>query len=85
MNWGVFLGAFTGSLIELVEILAVVMIVGRVAGWPNALVGSSSAISLTVFYLACLREKSDASPSEPARGHCWSCPTPYATTSAPRL
>lgn len=48
MNWGVFLGAFAGSLIELVEILAVVLVVGKVAGWRNALVGSGSAIGLTI-------------------------------------
>ena len=46
MNWGVFVGAFAGSLIELVEILAVVLVVGRVAGWRNALVGAGSAIGL---------------------------------------
>lgn len=39
MNWAVFLGAFAGSLIELVEILAVVLVVGNVAGWRNALMG----------------------------------------------
>lgn len=48
MSWGIFPGAFTGSLIELVEILAVDIVVGRIAGWPNALVSSGSAISLTV-------------------------------------
>lgn len=36
MNWGVFLGTFTGSLLELVEILAVVMVVGRVGGWRGS-------------------------------------------------
>ena len=46
MNWGIFVGAFAGSLIELVEILAVVLVVGRVAGWRNALVGAGSAIGL---------------------------------------
>jgi uncharacterized membrane protein len=46
VNWGVFAGAFAGSLIELVEILAVVLVVGRVAGWRNAFVGAGSAIGL---------------------------------------
>ncbi len=31
MNWEIFLASFTGSLIELVEILGVVIVVGRVA------------------------------------------------------
>lgn len=48
MNWGVFLGAFAGSLIELVEILAVVLVVGSVAGWRNAFVGAGSAVGLVV-------------------------------------
>lgn len=48
MNWGVFLGTFAGSLIELVEILAVVLVVGRVAGWRNALVGTGGAVGLVV-------------------------------------
>jgi uncharacterized membrane protein len=48
VNWGVFLGAFAGSLIELVEILAVVLVVGNVAGWRNALVGVGSAVGLVV-------------------------------------
>jgi uncharacterized membrane protein len=48
LNWGVFLGAFAGSLIELVEILAVVLVVGSVAGWRNALVGAGSAVGLVV-------------------------------------
>lgn len=48
MSWGVFLGAFAGSLIELVEILAVVLVVGRVSGWRNALFGAGSAMSLVV-------------------------------------
>lgn len=48
MNWEIFLGSFTGALIELVEILGVVIVVGRVAGWRNALVGSGSGIGLTV-------------------------------------
>ena len=48
MNWGVFLGAFAGSLIELVEILAVVLVVGSVAGWRNALAGAGSAVGLVV-------------------------------------
>lgn len=48
MNWGVFLGSFAGSLIELVEILAVVLVVGRVAGWRNALVGAGSAVGLVM-------------------------------------
>ena len=46
MSWAVFLGAFVGSLIELVEVLAVVLVVGRVAGWRNALVGAGSAVGL---------------------------------------
>lgn len=48
MNWEIFLASFTGALIELVEILGVVIVVGRVAGWRNALVGSVSGIGLTV-------------------------------------
>lgn len=48
MNWAIFLGAFAGSLIELVEILAVVLVVGSVAGWRNALVGAGSAVGLVV-------------------------------------
>jgi len=48
VNWAVFLGAFAGSLIELVEILAVVLVVGSVAGWRNALVGAGSAVGLVV-------------------------------------
>jgi uncharacterized membrane protein len=48
LNWGVFLGAFAGSLIELVEILAVVLVVGSVAGWRNALAGAGSAVGLVV-------------------------------------
>ena len=48
MNWQVFLASFTGSLIELVEILGVAIVVGRVAGWRNALVGSGAGIGLTV-------------------------------------
>ena len=35
-----------GSLIELVEVLAVVIVVGRVAGWRNALAGAGSAVGL---------------------------------------
>jgi len=35
-----------GSLIELVEVLAVVLVVGRVAGWRNAIVGAGSAVGL---------------------------------------
>ena len=46
MNWGIFVGAFAGSMIELVEILAVVLVVGRVSGWRNALVGAGAAIGL---------------------------------------
>lgn len=46
MSWAVFLGAFVGSLIELVEVLAVVLVVGRVAGWRNALIGAGSAVGL---------------------------------------
>jgi uncharacterized membrane protein len=53
VSWAVFLGAFVGSLIELVEVLAVVLVVGRVAGWRNALVGAGSAVGLvTVAALA---------------------------------
>lgn len=48
MNWGIFIASFAGSLIELVEILGIVIVVGRVAGWRNALVGSGSGIGLTV-------------------------------------
>ncbi|WP_017315996.1 COG4280 domain-containing protein [Mastigocladopsis repens] len=48
MNWEIFLASFAGSLIELVEILGIVIVVGRVAGWRNALVGSGSGIGLTV-------------------------------------
>jgi len=46
LSWAIFLGAFVGSLIELVEVLAVVLVVGRVAGWRNALVGAGSAVAL---------------------------------------
>ena len=46
MSWAIFLGAFVGSLMELVEVLAVVLVVGRVAGWRNALVGAGSAVAL---------------------------------------
>ena len=46
MSWAIFLGAFVGSLIELVEVLAVVLVVGRVAGWRNALVGAGSAVGI---------------------------------------
>ena len=46
MSWAIFFGAFVGSLIELVEVLAVVLVVGRVAGWRNALVGAGSAVGL---------------------------------------
>lgn len=38
MNWGIFVGAFAGSLVELVEILAV----GKVSGWRNALAGAGA-------------------------------------------
>ncbi|MBG1267933.1 COG4280 domain-containing protein [Nostoc sp. WHI] len=48
MNWEIFLASFAGSLIELVEILGIVLIVGRLAGWRNALVGSGSGIALTI-------------------------------------
>jgi uncharacterized membrane protein len=47
MNWEIFLASFTGSLIELVEILGIVLVVGRVAGWRSALVGAGSGIGLT--------------------------------------
>jgi uncharacterized membrane protein len=46
VSWAIFLGAFVGSLIELVEVLAVVLVVGRVAGWRNALVGAGAAVGL---------------------------------------
>jgi uncharacterized membrane protein len=46
VSWVVFIGAFVGSLIELVEVLAVVLVVGRVAGWRNALAGALSAVGL---------------------------------------
>jgi uncharacterized membrane protein len=46
VSWAIFLGAFVGSLIELVEVLAVVLVVGRVAGWRNALVGAGTAVGL---------------------------------------
>ena len=46
MSWAVFSGALVGSLIELVEVLAVVLVVGRVAGWRNAIVGAGSAAAL---------------------------------------
>jgi uncharacterized membrane protein len=46
VSWAIFLGAFVGSLIELVEVLAVVLVVGRVAGWRNALLGAGSAVGL---------------------------------------
>jgi uncharacterized membrane protein len=46
VSWAVFLGAFVASLIELVEVLAVVLVVGRVAGWRSALVGAGSAVAL---------------------------------------
>lgn len=45
---GGLFGAFAGSLIELVENLAVVLVVGRVAGWRNALLGAGTAVGLTV-------------------------------------
>lgn len=48
MNWEIFIASFTGSLIELVEILGVVIVVGRVAGWRNALIGASGGIGLTL-------------------------------------
>lgn len=48
MNWEIFLASFAGSLIELVEILGIVIVVGRLAGWRNAFIGSSSGIALTV-------------------------------------
>ncbi|MBE9051887.1 COG4280 domain-containing protein [Nostocales cyanobacterium LEGE 11386] len=48
MNWEIFLASFAGSLIELVEILGIVIVVGRLAGWRNALVGSSGGIGLTL-------------------------------------
>jgi len=46
VSGAIFFGAFVGSLIELVEVLAVVLVVGRVAGWRNALVGAGSAVGL---------------------------------------
>jgi uncharacterized membrane protein len=49
VSWAVFLGAFVSSLIELVEVFAVVLVVGRVAGWRNALAGAGSAVALVAF------------------------------------
>jgi uncharacterized membrane protein len=46
VSWAIFIGAFVGSLIELIEVLAVVIVVGRVAGWRNALAGAGSAVGL---------------------------------------
>jgi uncharacterized membrane protein len=46
VSWAIFLAAFVGSLIELVEVLAVVLVVGRVAGWRNALAGAGSAVGM---------------------------------------
>jgi uncharacterized membrane protein len=46
VSWAIFLGAFVGSLIELVEVLGMVLVVGRVAGWHNALIGAGSAVGL---------------------------------------
>jgi uncharacterized membrane protein len=48
MNWEIFLASFAGSLIELVEILGVAIVVGRVAGWQNAFVGSGTGIVLVL-------------------------------------
>ncbi|AFY40873.1 COG4280 domain-containing protein [Nostoc sp. PCC 7107] len=48
MNWEIFLASFVGSLIELVEILGLVLIVGKLAGWRNAFVGAGSGIGLTL-------------------------------------
>jgi uncharacterized membrane protein len=48
MSTGVAIGAFAGSLIELVEILAVALVVGRVAGWRNAFIGTGSAAALVL-------------------------------------
>jgi uncharacterized membrane protein len=48
MNTAVFVGAFAGSLIELVEIFAVALVVGRVAGWRNAWVGTAAAAMLVI-------------------------------------
>lgn len=47
MNWEIFLGGFAGALIEFVEILGVAIVVGRLAGWHNALLGTLSGIGLT--------------------------------------
>jgi len=47
MNWEIFLGSFAGALIEFVEILGVVIVVGKVAGWHNALLGAAGGIGLT--------------------------------------
>lgn len=47
MNWEIFLGSFAGALIEFVEILGVAIVVGRVAGWHNALLGTVGGIGLT--------------------------------------
>ncbi|MBC1225049.1 COG4280 domain-containing protein [Nostoc sp. UCD121] len=48
MNWEIVLASFASSLIELVEILGIVIVVGRLAGWRNALVGSGGGIALTL-------------------------------------
>lgn len=48
MNWEIFLASFAAALIELVEILGIVLVIGRLAGWRNALAGSASGIGLTV-------------------------------------
>jgi len=48
MNWEIVLASFASSLIELVEILGIVIVVGRLAGWRNALVGSGGGIFLTL-------------------------------------
>jgi uncharacterized membrane protein len=47
-NWEIIFASFAGSLIELVEILGIALVVGRLAGWQNALVGASSGMGLTL-------------------------------------
>jgi uncharacterized membrane protein len=47
-NWEIFLASFAGSLIELVEILGIVLVVGKLAGWRNAIVGASAGMGLTL-------------------------------------
>jgi uncharacterized membrane protein len=48
MNWEIFLASFASSVIELVEILGIVLVVGSLAGWRNAFVGLGGGIGLTI-------------------------------------